>query len=282
MSQEQINALFYGRDSIMDQREVRINSLQNNAKEFIKIKENFKTDSIEYDESRPTNQSENMMMITREEYVSLQQEYERRKDMEEKYKEDINTLRKKQLQQDNEVEQLRQDNEILRKQSQNKDATIQTLIQQIQELRIKEQNAQQELTQTHDKYLQAKQQLELFENQYNVLQKQSKYELERKEKQIDQLKNQIIYLNEPTTQRQEKQSNEMSQSSSAFKSSILFQKDKPIQQIQVKSNYDSKAIINNEKFYYYYSNKQFSLQNKKKKYIFMEMKNEQQKKFFFI
>ncbi|CAD8177826.1 unnamed protein product [Paramecium pentaurelia] len=256
MSVEQINALFQ-RDSTYEIRDDRINSFQND----IKKNEIWKSEGAECEENRPTNQSESMMMITREEYQSLQQEYERRKDMEEKYKEDINKLMKELKQKSGELESVKRDQDLLFEQNQRREQILQNLRQQIQEANNREQKAVIELAEMQEQHLQMKQQLEIVQQKYNYLQKQHKFEIDRKEKQIDQFKSQIISLNEDNeklknehqagilyldSQRvsQEKIQNQWTQfNSSAYKSSIQFQKEKPITQIQFKSNYDSKLIF---------------------------------------
>ncbi|CAD8205774.1 unnamed protein product [Paramecium octaurelia] len=256
MSVEQINALFQ-RDSTFEMRDDRINSFQNDLKK----NETWKSESAECEENRPTNQSESMMMITREEYQGLQQEYERRKDMEEKYKEDINRLMRELKQKSAELESVKRDQDILCEQNQRRETILQSLRSQIQEANSREQKAVIELAEMQEQHLQMKQQLEIVQQKYNYLQKQHKFEIDRKEKQIDQLKSQIVSLNEDNeklknepqagilyldSQRvsQEKIQNQWAQfNSSAYKSSIQFQKEKPVTQIQFKSNYDSKVIF---------------------------------------
>ncbi|CAK94973.1 unnamed protein product (macronuclear) [Paramecium tetraurelia] len=256
MSVEQINALFQ-RDSTFEMRDDRINSFQNDLKK----NETWKSESAECEENRPTNQSESMMMITREEYQGLQQEYERRKDMEEKYKEDINRLMRELKQKSAELESVKRDQDILCEQNQRRETILQNLRSQIQEANSREQKAVIELAEMQEQHLQMKQQLEIVQQKYNYLQKQHKFEIDRKEKQIDQLKSQIVSLNEDNeklknepqagilyldSQRvsQEKIQNQWAQfNSSAYKSSIQFQKEKPVTQIQFKSNYDSKVIF---------------------------------------
>ncbi|CAD8132852.1 unnamed protein product [Paramecium pentaurelia] len=256
MSVEQINALFQ-RDSTFEIRDDRINSFQNDLKK----NETWKSESAECEENRPTNQSESMMMITREEYQGLQQEYERRKDMEEKYKEDINRLIRELKQKSGELESVKRDQDILYEQNQRRENILQNLRQQIQEANNREQKAMIELADIQQQHMQMKQQLEIVQQKYNYLQKQHKFEIDRKDKQIDQLKSQIVSLNEENeklknepqignlyldSQRvsQEKIQNQWTQfNSSAYKSSIQFQKEKPVTQIQFKSNYDSKVIF---------------------------------------
>ncbi|CAD8103473.1 unnamed protein product [Paramecium sonneborni] len=256
MSVEQINALFQ-RDSTFEMRDDRINSFQNDQKK----NETWKSESAECEENRPTNQSESMMMITREEYQSLQQEYERRKDMEEKYKEDINRLMRELKQKSAEVENVKRDQDILFEQNQRRESILQNLRSQIQEANNREQKAVIELAEMQEQHLQVKQQLEIVQQKYNCLLKQHKFEIDRKDKQIDQLKSQIVSLNEDNdklknepqagishldSQRmsQEKIQNQCAQfNSNAYKSSIQFQKEKPITQIQFKSNYDSKVTF---------------------------------------
>ncbi|CAD8059157.1 unnamed protein product [Paramecium primaurelia] len=256
MSAEQINALFQ-RDSTFEMRDDRINSFQNDFKK----NETLKSESVECEENRPTNQSESMMMITREEYQSLQQEYDRRKDMEEKYKEDINRLMRELKQKCSELDCMKREHEIYLEQNQRRESTLQNLRQQIQEANNREQKAVIELGELYEQNMQVKQQLEIVQQKYNNLQKQHKFEIDRKDKQIDQFKIQIMQLNEdnerlkaehPTgflnldSQRvsQDKTQNQWAQfNSSAYKSSIQFQKDKPVTQIQFKSNYDSKVIF---------------------------------------
>ncbi|CAK73671.1 unnamed protein product (macronuclear) [Paramecium tetraurelia] len=256
MSAEQINALFQ-RDSTFEMRDDRINSFQNDFKK----NETLKSESVECEENRPTNQSESMMMITREEYQSLQQEYDRRKDMEEKYKEDINRLMRELKQKCSELEHMKREHEILLEQNQRRESTLQNLRLQIQEANNREQKAVIELGELYEQNMQMKQQLEIVQQKYNNLQKQHKFEIDRKDKQIDQFKIQIMQLNEdnerlkaenPTgflnldSQRvsQDKTQNQWAQfNSSAYKSSIQFQKEKPVTQIQFKSNYDSKVIF---------------------------------------
>ncbi|CAD8165363.1 unnamed protein product [Paramecium octaurelia] len=256
MSAEQINALFQ-RDSTFEMRDDRINSFQNDFKK----NETLKSESVECEENRPTNQSESMMMITREEYQSLQQEYDRRKDMEEKYKEDINRLMRELKQKCSELEYMKREHEMLLEQNQRRESTLQNLRQQIQEANNREQKAVIELGELYEQNMQMKQQLEIVQQKYNNLQKQNKFEIDRKDKQIDQFKIQIMQLNEdnerlkaenPTgflnldSQRvsQDKTQNQWAQfNSSAYKSSIQFQKEKPVTQIQFKSNYDSKVIF---------------------------------------
>ncbi|CAD8154745.1 unnamed protein product [Paramecium pentaurelia] len=256
MSAEQINALFQ-RDSTFEMRDDRINSFQNDFKK----NETLKSESVECEENRPTNQSESMMMITREEYQSLQQEYDRRKDMEEKYKEDINRLMRELKQKCSELDCMKREQEIYLEQNQRRESTLQNLRQQIQEANNREQKAVIELGELYEQNMQVKQQLEIVQQKYNNLQKQHKFEIDRKDKQIDQFKIQIMQLNEdnerlkaehPTgflnldSQRvsQDKTQNQWAQfNSSAYKSSIQFQKDKPVTQIQFKSNYDSKVIF---------------------------------------
>ncbi|CAD8070195.1 unnamed protein product [Paramecium primaurelia] len=256
MSVEQINALFQ-RDSTFEIRDDRINSFQNDLKK----NETWKSESAECEENRPTNQSESMMMITREEYQGLQQEYERRKDMEEKYKEDINRLIRELKQKSGELESVKRDQDILYEQNQRRENILQNLRQQIQETNNREQKAMIELADIQQQHMQMKQQLEIVQQKYNYLQKQHKFEIDRKDKQIDQLKSQIVSLNEENeklknepqignlyldSQRvsQEKIQNQWTQfNSSAYKSSIQFQKEKPVTQIQFKSNYDSKVIF---------------------------------------
>ncbi|CAD8089592.1 unnamed protein product [Paramecium sonneborni] len=256
MSAEQINALFQ-RDSTFEMRDDRINSYQNDFKK----NETLKSESVECEENRPTNQSESMMMITREEYQSLQQEYDRRKDMEEKYKEDINRLIRELKQKCSELDCVKREQEVLLEQNQRRESTLQNMRQQIQEANNREQKAVIELGELYEQNMQVKQQLEIVQQKYNNLYKQHKFEIDRKDKQIDSFKIQIIQLNEdnerlklehPTgfknldSQRisQDKTQNQWPQfNSSAYKSSIQFQKDKPITQIQFKSNYDSKVIF---------------------------------------
>ncbi|CAD8148442.1 unnamed protein product [Paramecium octaurelia] len=256
MSAEQINALFQ-RDSTFEMRDDRINSFQNDFKK----NENLKSESVECEENRPTNQSESMMMITREEYQGLQQEYDRRKDMEEKYKEDINRLMRELKQKCSELDYMKREHEIFLEQNQRRESTLQNLRQQIQEANNREQKAVIELGELYEQNMQVKQQLEIVQQKYNNLQKQHKFEIDRKDKQIDQFKIQIMQLNEdnerlkaehPTgflnldSQRvsQDKTQNQWAQfNSSAYKSSIQFQKEKPVTQIQFKSNYDSKVIF---------------------------------------
>ncbi|CAK86902.1 unnamed protein product (macronuclear) [Paramecium tetraurelia] len=256
MSVEQINALFQ-RDSTYEVRDDRINSFQYD----IKRNDIWKSEGPECEENRPTNQSESMMMITREEYQSLQQEYERRKDMEEKYKEDINKLMKELKQKGGELESVKRDQDLLFEQNQRREQVLQNLRQQVQEANHREQKAVIELADMQEQHMQMKQKLEIVQQKYNYLQKQHKFEIDRKDKQIDQLKSQIIFLNEDNeklkneyqagilyldSQRvsQEKTQNQWAQfNSSAYKSSIQFQKEKSITQIQFKSNYDSKLIF---------------------------------------
>ncbi|CAD8064682.1 unnamed protein product [Paramecium primaurelia] len=256
MSAEQINALFQ-RDSTFEMRDDRINSFQNDFKK----NETLKSESVECEENRPTNQSESMMMITREEYQGLQQEYDRRKDMEEKYKEDINRLMRELKQKCSELDYMKREHDIYLEQNQRRESTLQNLRQQIQEANNREQKAVIELGELYEQNMQVKQQLEIVQQKYNNLQKQHKFEIDRKDKQIDQFKIQIMQLNEdnerlkaehPTgflnldSQRvpQDNTQNQWAQfNSSAYKSSIQFQKDKPVTQIQFKSNYDSKVIF---------------------------------------
>ena len=65
MSAEQINALFQ-RDSTFEMRDDRINSFQNDFKKNevsdFKLVKTLKSESVECEENRPTNQSESMMM----------------------------------------------------------------------------------------------------------------------------------------------------------------------------------------------------------------------------
>ncbi|CAD8164152.1 unnamed protein product [Paramecium pentaurelia] len=252
MSAEQINALFQ-RDSTFEMRDDRINSFQNDFKK----NETLKSESVECEENRPTNQSE----ITREEYQGLQQEYDRRKDMEEKYKEDINRLMRELKQKCSELDYMKREHDIYLEQNQRRESTLQNLRQQIQEANNREQKAVIELGELYEQNMQVKQQLEIVQQKYNNLQKQHKFEIDRKDKQIDQFKIQIMQLNEdnerlkaehPTgflnldSQRvpQDNTQNQWAQfNSSAYKSSIQFQKDKPVTQIQFKSNYDSKVIF---------------------------------------
>ncbi|CAD8094938.1 unnamed protein product [Paramecium sonneborni] len=175
----------------------------------------FESGSLTYTEENEQTDPQSVVVISQKEYQNLQQQHERRKDLEKQYNEQMSNLNMEIKKIQEELVSFKHQRELIT----SKDSLLHSLRLQFQEANQREHRTILELSKQNEQQLQLKQQFDFIQEKYNNLKKQSKFEQDKKEKQIEQLNLSILQL----TQENEK-----------IKQSRFIRKQ--ITQIQLKSN----------------------------------------------
>ncbi|CAD8172544.1 unnamed protein product [Paramecium pentaurelia] len=151
----------------------------------------FGSGQLKYTEENEETESENVVLISQMEYQNLQKQLERKIDLKEDYNEQIKNLNIEIQKIQDELDLMKHQRELIN----SRDSLLHSLRQQFQEANQREHRTILELSKIKEQQLQLKQQFDFIQEKYNNLKKLNKLELDKKDKQIEQLKQSIYQLN---------------------------------------------------------------------------------------